>query len=139
MSQPVDIDDPDYLQKAKWVRIMCDFSADGVWDRQGRAEDCDSLPVSEHLKEMIKGWQEWHEFSDDEMGNPDYQYFWDVKAFSVMGLCIARKVKTELPDWTVVYFDMEKAETTKYDRDNKSIEYEYEIIMPPRQKNQQRE
>jgi len=34
----------------KWVRIMCDFSAEGIWARSGGAVELDELPVSPELR-----------------------------------------------------------------------------------------
>jgi hypothetical protein len=53
----VDENDIDYMQKTKWVRVMCDHSADGVWDKMGRAEIVDAIPVSNFVGDMITGWQ----------------------------------------------------------------------------------
>jgi hypothetical protein len=132
MTEPViDENDTDYMLKTKWVRVMCDHGAEGVWDRLGRCECLEAIPVSIFVREMIMGWQAWYEFSDEDMGDPNYKHFWDVKAFSAMGRCIARKIKEELPDWTVIYHDQEKAENMRPGWDKRSrIEFEYEITMP---------
>ncbi|WP_052341802.1 hypothetical protein [Salinarimonas rosea] len=84
----------------RWVKIMCDYSAEGVWMRGG-AVALDGFPVSENLKARLRGWQRYYEMN----AAPETEVFFDVALFSRVGLDIARAVKAELPDWTVVYFD----------------------------------
>jgi hypothetical protein len=95
--------DPDNTLIAwKWVRIMADYAADGVWDKTGAGCCADELPIEPTLVERLRAWQAWFDdLSDDNERNPD----WDAAAFAREGLAIARAVKAALPDWTVIYFD----------------------------------
>ena len=85
----------------KWVRILADSSADGVWEKGGGATTADALPVSVALIQRIREWQAWYDRDEDNWG----LFRGDVAAFSAEGLAIVRAVKAALPDWTVVYFD----------------------------------
>jgi hypothetical protein len=85
----------------RWVRIMCDYSADGVWHRDGAAGCADDLPLRPELIERIRQWQALYETNDYDARQPKFNW----AAFSEEGLAIAKAVKVSLPDWTVVYFD----------------------------------
>jgi len=112
----------DILNREKWVRIMCDFSADGVWDKEGRACSADELPIPTHVKTMIGGWQAWYEHSD----HSDMTPWFDASAHAAFGLFIARLVKRSLPDWTVIYFD-----EAEYRPGKARTAFEYEILLNP--------
>jgi hypothetical protein len=99
-------EDENSLVRQKWVRVTADFSADGVWDRQGKLCDLDGLPVSDGLKKRISAWMEWFDRGADPSDRNSIPF--DVRVFSEQGLEIARDLKRELPDWTVVYFDEER-------------------------------
>ena len=94
-------DEADVLNGRKWVRIMCDSAASGIWDIEGCACHPASLPVSGNVRAMLAGWQAWYEHDDFMEPNP----FYDREAHAAFGRFIARMVKRELPDWTVIYYD----------------------------------
>ncbi|QIG49395.1 hypothetical protein G5V57_17725 [Nordella sp. HKS 07] len=96
-------DEENSLTCQRWVKIMADFSADGVWDKQGELCHLADLPVSDALKQRISAWIDWYDREADADG-PNVIPF-DVRQFSEQGVAIARDVKRELTDWTVVYFD----------------------------------
>ena len=118
------------LLKYKWVRLMYEPTAQGIWDREGRANSLDDLPVGNTLKQRIIAWQETYEELDEDRHE---QRPVEWSKFSVEGLEIAKSVKLSLPDWTIVYFDEQKffensngdAILTKRTRDY----FEYEIII----------
>jgi hypothetical protein len=89
------------MEKIKAVRIMCDWYADGVWSVPGYGSMAD-FRVSPELWARIQAWQDWYH-QHDPSAFPDPNF--DVEAFTIEGLQIAVAVKTELPDWTVVYSD----------------------------------
>lgn len=111
--------------KDKWVRVMCDFSAEGLWARDGASIGTDTLPISRKIKQRLLEWQEWFE-RDYEVYLPPSQRTttFDVIAFSKEGLEIAKAIKAELPDWAVVYFDEEKSDAGNRNSDRSSFEYE---------------
>lgn len=114
-----------------WVRIMCDFTANGVWNRAGACVSLEDLPVDEALRDRIRRWQAVYDDHDDHDG-PDL----DVAPFSAEGLAIAQAVKRRLPDWTVVYHDEAKfraylnAERHSLEPRWRKREFEYEIVLP---------
>lgn len=112
------------LETEKWVRIMCDYAADGVWNRKGQACAADDLPVEANVLTMIRGWQAWYEYNDPAARNPPM----DEMAHAAFGLFIARLVKRALPDWTVVYFDHGK-DTKGWRPGHPRDHFEYEIIL----------
>jgi hypothetical protein len=117
------------LRRDRWVRIMCDYAADGVWDKEGLPAFAEDLPVSPSLRAMLKAWQDWYEHCD--LNEPDPEVF-DLAAHSVMGLCVARLVKRALPDWTVIYYDECRAGHMRLaGRDGPRSEFEYEILLAP--------
>ena len=86
----------------KYVRLMADFCSSAVWDENGTNIDIDDVPMHFWLKSMITQWQAWYDregFDEDTF---------DVKTFSKHGYALAVKLKQNLPDWTVIYFDEEK-------------------------------
>jgi hypothetical protein len=87
----------------QWVRVMCDHSADAVWNARGESCGLDRLPISSVLREQLRAWQAWYD-AEAPCGSSDDPPF-DVQAFSRAGLKLAQEVKRELPVWTVVYFD----------------------------------
>jgi hypothetical protein len=106
----------------RWVRIMADYSADGVWHRDGCGDSADELPVGADLIARIRRWQAWYE--QDDPRDPDARF--DVEAFAAEGRAIAQAVKAALPDWTVVYFDEAACR-----RGGPRETFEYEITLPP--------
>jgi len=114
------------LKRDRWVRIMCDYSAEGVWDRHGAACRAADLPVSAETLAMLHGWQAWYEHA---AGSPMTPVFDDV-AHAALGLFVARCVKRELPDWTVVYFDDAKPRDG-WEPGMPRDHFEYEIVLAP--------
>lgn len=115
------------LTADKWVRIMCDYDADGVWDRGGGACAADDLPVDANIVTMIRGWQAWYEHNDPS--DPHRMTRWvDNAAHAAFGLFIARSVKRALPDWTVIYFDGGKP-TKDWQLGQPRDHFEYEIVL----------
>ena len=98
----------DGIQADKWVRIMCDYSADGVWRKDGAGTSAEELPISSALLARLRAWQETYERLDPVF--PEGRDLTaEIAAFSEDGRQIARAVKWELPDWTIVYFDEERS------------------------------
>lgn len=109
----------------KWVRVMCDFSAEGVWAKDGAGIGMDELPISREIKQRLLEWQEWFERDNENYLPPSQRTTtFDVAAFSKEGLEIAKAIKAELPDWTVVYFDEGKSSAGNRASDRSGFEYE---------------
>ena len=111
------------VTNAKWVRIMCDFSADPLWGADGTMIDLDDLPVTQELRQRLRDWEEVYDRQDLFASSPSY----DVAAFSRTGRELAREVKRQLPDWTVIYYDEEAAANRATDAPKDAFEYEVRI------------
>jgi hypothetical protein len=114
------MDDENLLIAHKWVRILADSSADGVWAKDGCGTCADHLPVPPELIERIRAWQAWYDRDENDWG----LFKGDVAAFSAEGLAVARAVKAVLPDWTVVYWDDAAWEQDGKDKERGAHEYE---------------
>jgi uncharacterized protein YfaT (DUF1175 family) len=112
-------DEENELIAHKWVRILADSCADGVWVRDGGATSADQLPVSQDLIDRIRQWQAWYDRDQNDWG----LFNGDVEAFSNEGREIARAVKAALPDWTVVYFDEAASASASDDAPRAVFEY----------------
>jgi hypothetical protein len=86
-----------------WVRIMVDYSCDPCWARSGGEVPLDELPVSPGLRWALRAWADAYEKT---VGWPDDGVtIFDVDSFAWRGLMLARRVKDELPHWTVIFWD----------------------------------
>jgi hypothetical protein len=111
----------------KWVRVMCDFSAEGLWRSDGASIDSSEIPISQGLKDRLRAWQDNYEKNCEVYLPPSEQKrHLDLKAFSDEGREIARAIKAELPDWTVVYFDEAKRPDIYSPGQDRSV-FEYKI------------
>jgi hypothetical protein len=102
----------------KWLCIMADFSSDGFWDENGCMISRHDIPLTPELMQRHIKWCEW--FEKYEVNVVDF----DIKGFSREGSEIAFAVKDELPDWTVMYYNLML--TKKYP-DGPRHMFEYEI------------
>jgi len=119
-----DIDDGlSSLVRDRWIRIMCDYSADGVWAKNGGSASAYELPVDLWLIARIRGWQAWYERFDCMSVEPPA----DIEAFALEGLAIARAVKAALPEWTIIYFDEAQWYQGERRPGRPRSEYEYAI------------
>jgi hypothetical protein len=111
------------LVEEKAVRIMCDYSAEGVWQVDGGACSVADLPVTAVLQQRILNWQAWFETCNAcEDVDPNF----DHEGFTIEGLSIATAVKAQLPDWKVLYYD-EEAWNLKWQQ-NLRVQCTYEIM-----------
>jgi hypothetical protein len=115
------------LADDKWVRVMCDYSADGLWAKDGCSVGPEELPVSDALKARLRAWQDAYEtFEGFEtyMHAPVLRDSDECRYFAAEGLAIAKAIKQELPDWTVIYFDESRVRRRT---EQPRTEFEYEI------------
>jgi DNA phosphorothioation-dependent restriction protein DptG len=84
-----------------YVKLMADYSSDGVWNEQGSMMDRNSLPVSDGLKNLIASWCDWYEHSEFWKDPDERTGTFDTEAFNSRGVLLATLLKMELPDWTV--------------------------------------
>lgn len=89
----------------KYVKIMADYSSTGLWDKDGLNIEHDCLNLSENTLFQLKKWVEWYE-KNNSWNDPKYIVnSFDMPSFAQAGLNVAKLIKKELPDWTIVYFD----------------------------------
>ena len=100
----------------KFVKLMPDFCSEGVWDRNGTHMCLDDLPIQYWLKSMIRQWIAEFSAMDDDT--------FDMETFAKHGYALAVKLKQNLPDWTVMYFD----ENKMFGNNNRD-EYIFEIKL----------
>ena len=106
-----------------WVRVMANYESDGLWSRDGVMMSPGDLPVSPGLLQRHAAWCRWYEDSDFFVGPEQRTAAFDVDAFSAEGLAIARAIKGELPDRTVVYYDEAAAPRVGLDAPRPVFEY----------------
>lgn len=111
------------LADEKWVRIMGEYVCEGVWDRSGACCCADDLPISEKLRKRLVAWAErYNDYDYMEQHQDDFPF--DLISFAQDGLEIARAVKAELPDWTVIYHDEAKTDFRASYLSQSTFEYE---------------
>ena len=77
-----------------------------MWDHDGAPLDPALLPISEKLRVRLARWcNRFQQSFETEI---------DLEAFAAEGRAIARAMKAEMPDWSIVYFDEAEAARAKY-------------------------
>jgi hypothetical protein len=107
----------------QWVRVMADYSSDGLWAYDGVMMMREDLPISPLLAARHERWCMLYESYDYDTPDDDPAMF-DITGFAAEGLLIAKAIKAELPDWTVVYFDVEKCDYDNLAQPRDEVEYE---------------
>ena len=86
----------------KFLRIDCDFEAEGLWNERGAMVPVDSAPLSRPLRDRIRAWNAWY----SEAAQPWSQHdTFDYALNRQTAVDIARWVVRELPDWAIVALD----------------------------------
>lgn len=82
-----------------FVRVDCDFGADGLWDERGAAYTPELLELSPALAVALRAWQLHHDEATTVIsGNP-----FNEAEHDRIGRQIATLVQQERPDLRVVY------------------------------------
>ena len=89
----------------RYIKVMADYMSSCLWHADGIQADIDELPVSAALRTRIAQWADWYNVNDDFLPAAERKNRLDLRKFNDEGLAIARAVKRELPDWTVVWWD----------------------------------
>jgi hypothetical protein len=109
----------------KYIKIMADYSSDGVWDEHGVMLDVDELGLPDDLFDRHYRWRQWFETALD---NDD----WGCEGFAEEGRKIAIEFKKFFgPDVTIVYFDefrLENLIEQDQPREDRRV-FEYEITQ----------
>jgi hypothetical protein len=82
-----------------FVRVMCDFSAWGLWDRRGAALRPERLNLSPALTLALRAWQ--GHYDEYEPGLTGQHFDWE--RFEETGRAICKLVQIERPDLHIVY------------------------------------
>ena len=83
----------------RWLRVDCDYAAEGLWTPSGAAISVVNVPISGPLRDRLIAWQRWFDEAAAPWENGN-AYDWDLH--ERIAIDIARCIKRELPDWTVV-------------------------------------
>jgi hypothetical protein len=114
------------IETNKWVRVMADYSAAPFWNINGTCMGMHALPISSTLKAEFQDWTNWYETNQDYLDLEDRTVEFDTQGFADKGKELAKKLKEELSDWTVIYFDESKVDRTIGSNQTRE-EFEYEI------------
>lgn len=109
----------------RWLRLMADYSASGLWSPNG-ALDLDDVPLSDVLKARVAAWAAWYETNDDYLPPEARKGTFDLAAFAAEGLAIAKAIRQALPDWTVVYYDEARKHARPRGAPRSHFQYEVE-------------
>lgn len=82
-----------------FVRVDCDFGADGLWNERGAALRPENLNLSPALCVALRAWQAHYEEYGPDGSTPHF----DWEAHEHIGRQIAALVQAERPDLKVVY------------------------------------
>ena len=82
-----------------YVRIMADYMATGAWQKDGSVLELSELPIDQKLKQDLTRWVQTY---DDFNADTDDKTW---RSWAKRGNAIAKQIKEQLPDWTVIYFD----------------------------------
>jgi hypothetical protein len=105
------------IRSRRHLNFMADYRAAGVWGHDGAPLDPARLPLSPHMRSRLARWSARFQRS--------FETEIDLDAFAAEGRAIARAVKAELPDWSIVYFD--EAAAARADYSGARTTYEAEI------------
>lgn len=107
-----------FADRNVWVRLMCYFGTDGVWNSDDEKADPAPVLLSPGLKSEIVAWK--HSLDRVDTFGPG-----DVETFQNRALNIARRIKEEMPDWKVVYIDRTKSGADIRNKDY----FEHEVTL----------
>lgn len=111
----------------KWLKVMADYSSCGLWEQEGCEATLDEIPLTYFTKTRLSHWCGMFELNDDYMPEKERRKpEFPLEFFAMWGEILARQIKKELPDWTIIYFNDFKSHGVSHTEDYRSI-YEYEI------------
>ena len=95
-------DEPD-LPDDKCLVLGGDLT-EAVWTSNGQPILLEDLPITDQLRTRLDKWIRLTDDFEYYLPKKDRATF-DLKGFTATGLTIAKDLKTELPDWTILYCD----------------------------------
>ena len=100
-----------HAENTSWVRLMCYFGTDGVWNSADETADLSALPFSQGLIDDVAAWRA------SVIGSAA-----EAETFSTRALSLARRIKSEQPHWKVIYVDRTKSGPDIRSKDTVEIE-----------------
>ncbi|GJH17287.1 hypothetical protein CBA19CS22_12115 [Caballeronia novacaledonica] len=97
-----------HTQTCVFVKVMPEYASNGIWHRDGIHAEPVELPISKSLLARLAQWSGWYNINDDYLPVDDRKNRLDWDKFEQEGVAIARAIKRELPEWTVVWSDERK-------------------------------
>lgn len=95
------------------LRVMCDFSADGIWDlTNGFGVSCSDLNVPYWLEIMFEEWQQVYELTAPDYNRVDTNF--DAINHDRNGLALAHKLLQYLPTGSEVWYFHESSTPHSY-------------------------
>lgn len=94
---------PAPVERDRWVGVVCDPGADGLWSQAGARVQPEALPVTLDLMARL---HRWRDLFGDNTGWDRGGRRWTLeqdRSWGSEGFAIAMALKRELPSWTVVY------------------------------------
>lgn len=85
----------------KYLRIMPDYYATGVWNFDGINCRYSKFPLSAYTVSLIEVWVEWYNWQDSVT---DEFRKCTEEQFLTLGNLIFERAMAELPDYTIEYF-----------------------------------
>lgn len=113
-----------------YLRVMPDYSSDGVWDVDGAMLCLEELPISVALRERIERWNQWYERNEDWKDPHERKTEFDYARHSAEGFAIALLMKAERPEWDVVYHCQVRAQQTYNETRSYDDRLRYEFPVP---------
>ena len=101
-----------------WVRLMCYFGADGVWNSDDAKADLGALALGADLKAEVSAWMRSLDHAETVTAG-------DIHEFSTRAMNVARRIKEEQPGWKVVYIDRTKSGADIRNKDY----FEHEVTL----------
>lgn len=93
------------IDLSKCVKLMAEYHCTGLCDANGRSVSLWQLPISYELTTDISNWAEYLDrYSAGSTFHYTFDYF-DIEQFRKIGSKLANRLQSELPDWSVVYFN----------------------------------
>lgn len=93
------------MQKISYIKLMADYCSTGLWSKDGTVLELADLPISPELGTAITKWVQWYDVHNKDYLPLDERAEFPLQDFSNVGKELATKLKTEMPQTQVFYFD----------------------------------
>ncbi|APG30475.1 Hypothetical protein GbCGDNIH3_1596 [Granulibacter bethesdensis] len=110
-ARPQDMKDAPVLPPDKYIVMGGDLTH-CLWSSKGEMILLADLPISQDLTTRLQAWEDWADDFEDFLP-PEERAPFDLEGFTEAGLEIARALKAELPDYTILYCDESRWQARK--------------------------